>query len=362
MLTPGSRQAPNFDSQNPEELQEFLEEFEELAKRCRLTIREKVKVVVKYVDREMRKFWTRLEGYGDDYARLKKKIMGAYSKNFLEDEPIMAELIKLVKKSAKGTIKDKEDLSTYYRKFRNIAADLVEEKIINTRQHNKYFWKGLPCELCYAICDCLKARDPDFECDQVPKVEMVIKAGYFVLRKAAARKRWGGMSKKGKKGWREESSDEESSDEESSDEKSSEDKRSEDEIIGAETGSDSSDEESEEEVIGVEMDSDSDSEEEKLITTTKTSLLLPPALKTKDVLKTKEVKDGVKREGGESWVDGAIGCEIGVASWPEEGQSEEAVVKIRGDVQCEEDTVMKKSNAAKAESGVDKAIGSGVGQ
>jgi len=56
MLAPGSRQAPDFDSQNPEELQEFLEEFEELAKRCRLTTRDKAKIVVKYVDRETRRF------------------------------------------------------------------------------------------------------------------------------------------------------------------------------------------------------------------------------------------------------------------------------------------------------------------
>jgi len=215
-------------------LQEFLEEFEELAKRCRLTTREKAKVVVKYVDRETRKFWTRLEGYGDNYARLKKKIMGAYSKN-LEDELTMAELIKLIKKSAKGTIEDEEDLGTYYRKFRNIAADLVEEEIINKRQHDKYFWKGLPCELCYAICDHLEARDPDFECNQVPKVEIAMKAGYFVLRKAAARRRWGGMSKKGKKGWREKPSDEESS----------EDEKSEDEVIGVETETESDSEEDE---------------------------------------------------------------------------------------------------------------------
>jgi len=56
-----------------------------------------------------------------------------------------------------------------------------------------------------------------------------------------------------------------------------------------------------------------------------------------------------------------IGYEVGVASWPEEGQSEEAAVKIGEDIQCEEDTVMKKGNAAKAESGVDEAVGSRVG-
>jgi len=149
-------------------------------------------------------------------------------------------------------------------------------------------------------------------------------------------------------------SDDESSDEESSNEP-------EDEVIGVEAGSDLSDEESEDEVIGVEMDSDSDSKEEESITTTKTSLPLPPALKTKDVPKTKGVKDEVEREEAESWVDGVIGCKVGVASWLEEGQSEEAAVKTGGDVQCKEDAVLKKGDVARVESGVDETVGSGVG-
>ena len=72
----------------------------------------------------------------------------------------MTELVKLVKKSAKGIIKDKEDLDTYYRKFRNTVADLVEAEIINQRWHDKYFWKGFSWELCYVISDCFEAWDP----------------------------------------------------------------------------------------------------------------------------------------------------------------------------------------------------------
>jgi len=64
---------------------------------------------------------------------LKRKIMGAYLKTFLEDKPTMAELVKLVKKSAKGSIADKEDLDTCYRKFWIVAADLVEVDIINKK-------------------------------------------------------------------------------------------------------------------------------------------------------------------------------------------------------------------------------------
>ena len=227
MPAPGSRRAPEFDSQNPEELKEFLEEFEELAERHGLTTKEKTKMVVKYVDKKTKKFWKRLEGYGDDYVMLKRKIIGAYSKTFLEDKPTVAELVKLVKKSAKGSIEDEEDLDTYYRKFWIVTADLVEADVINKKQHDEYFWKGLPRELQYAISDHLEAQDADLESDQVPEVEKAMKAGRFVLRKAATRGGWGRMSKKEKKRRREESSNEES----------------EDEVIGVETGSESDSEE-----------------------------------------------------------------------------------------------------------------------
>jgi len=139
MLAPESRRTPDFDSRNPKELKEFLEEFEELAEKHSLTTKEKVKMVVKYVDKEMKKFWKRLEGFGDDYMILKRKIIEAYLKTFLEDKPTVAELVKLVKKSAKESIADKEDLNTYYRKFWIIAADLVEADIINKKQHDEYF-------------------------------------------------------------------------------------------------------------------------------------------------------------------------------------------------------------------------------
>ena len=117
MPVPGSRYALEFDSQNPEELKKFLKEFEELAERHRLTTKEKTKIVVKYVNKETKKFWKRLEGYKDDYMMLKRKIIEAYLKTLLEDKPIVAELVKLVKKSPKESIEDEENLDIYYRKF-----------------------------------------------------------------------------------------------------------------------------------------------------------------------------------------------------------------------------------------------------
>ena len=95
----------------------------------------------------------------------------------------------------------------YYRKFQIITADLVEADVINKKQHDKYFWKGLPWELQYAISDCLEVQDANFESDQVPEIKKTIEAGWFVLRKAAARGGQGKMLKKGKKERKDDSSE-----------------------------------------------------------------------------------------------------------------------------------------------------------
>jgi len=48
--------ALDFDFWNSENLKEFFKEFEELADKCRLIKKEKVKTIVKYIDKETKKF------------------------------------------------------------------------------------------------------------------------------------------------------------------------------------------------------------------------------------------------------------------------------------------------------------------
>lgn len=98
-------------------MKEFSEEFEELADRHGLTVKEKVKVVVKNVDKEMKKFWKRLEGFEYDYVQLKQKILTTYLKMLLKGKPTVVQLVKMVKKLAKGFLEDEEDLDTYYWEF-----------------------------------------------------------------------------------------------------------------------------------------------------------------------------------------------------------------------------------------------------
>ncbi|KAF8805970.1 hypothetical protein BYT27DRAFT_7257754 [Phlegmacium glaucopus] len=86
MPDPGSRRAPDYDLDYPDELEEFLEDFEELAWKYELTSREMSKIVVKYVDRKTKTAWKRLEGYDESYKLLKKKIIKMYHKNKRESK------------------------------------------------------------------------------------------------------------------------------------------------------------------------------------------------------------------------------------------------------------------------------------
>jgi len=63
---------------------------------------------------------------------------------------------------------------------------------------------------------------------------------------------------------------------------------------------------------------------------------------TTDVLKTELERDGVKREKVEEWVDAVIGYGIGMASWLEEG-SEKTAMDEGGDIQCDKEVVLEKS-------------------
>lgn len=74
-------------------------------------------MIVKYIDQKMKKFWKWLERYSHNYKTLKRKTIKAYSKTLFKNKLIVAQLVKLVKKSVKNVVEDKKDFDTYYYKF-----------------------------------------------------------------------------------------------------------------------------------------------------------------------------------------------------------------------------------------------------
>jgi len=77
-------------------------------------------------------------------------------KTVLEDKPKITQLVKLVKKSTKDIIGNKENLDAHYWRFWIMVADLIKADIINKKQYSEYFWKRLSHNLCYAISNHLE--------------------------------------------------------------------------------------------------------------------------------------------------------------------------------------------------------------
>jgi len=73
---------------------------------------------------------------------------------------------------------------------------------------------------------------------------------------------------------------------------------------------------------------------------------------TTNVLKTELERDSVEREEVEEWVDAVIGYRIGMASWLEEG-SEKMAMNEGGDIQCDEEVVLEKSEEETKSSAAD---------
>ena len=62
MPPPDSSRAPRYEEE-PTELLEFFQSFEEIATACELKEEEKVKSVIRYTDKDTRNFWKSLDAY-----------------------------------------------------------------------------------------------------------------------------------------------------------------------------------------------------------------------------------------------------------------------------------------------------------
>jgi len=236
-----SRKAPRWTGV-VEELLEFFTQFEEAADDCQLDSAEKSKVVVRYTEKEIGRFWKSLKGFDDkDYDELKKSIIAEYPGAEKGEKYTQRQLERLTEKAVGKKIRSERDLTGYYAKFRPIAVWLEKKKIISDNEKNKYFWYGLHEKARRKITRRLDIEDPNRSRDKPPKMEDVLKAGRQVysddafdaehydpiakkLRKAATKRR--GMSKRDDTS----SSEESSMDTESDDELSSTSSESEDNV------------------------------------------------------------------------------------------------------------------------------------
>jgi len=153
---------PFFSGNINDLIEDFLQEYNELADSYRLSSRQKVETVIWYIAQSQRDIWKSLEGYVNcDWSDLCRNLrdeyvnptpQGRYSKQKLQD---------YTNRRARHQIKDKEDVLKYYRVFNRLSKPLLDSDRITTGERNAAFWQGFHPDDRKALHERLIAKKPD---------------------------------------------------------------------------------------------------------------------------------------------------------------------------------------------------------
>jgi len=138
-----SRLAPRFTGNVNQPIEDFLEEYEELADKCGLTSLQKVETVIRYVDRSQRYVWQNLPGYiARDWLDFRDELCDEYVSPTLEGQFSRQKLIDFAAKYARKRMGNETDVINYQRQFNNQSKVLLGTGRITVGEHNAIFWRG----------------------------------------------------------------------------------------------------------------------------------------------------------------------------------------------------------------------------
>ena len=181
MPAPTSTKALTFNGKTSE-LFEYFEYFEDLAGACSLSVANKCKMIIRYVDKPTKHFWVTLAGYkSHDYDVFKKSILGQYPGTEKGIKYTWCNLELVVAMLSNDDISMEMELLQYYRKFRPITVWLVANKKISTHEQDRYFWQGLPTSVRRAIDRWLELKNSNYTHEEPMDYEEVLTAGRFIL-------------------------------------------------------------------------------------------------------------------------------------------------------------------------------------
>jgi len=157
-----SRLAPRFTSDVDQPIEDFLEEYEELADKCGLTSLQKVETVIRYIDRSQRHVWQNLPGYiTRDWLDFRDKLCDEYVSPIPEGQFSRQKLIDFTTKYARKHMGDETDIINYQRQFNNQSKVLLGTGRITVGERNAIFWRGFHPEDQRALRERLIAMHPN---------------------------------------------------------------------------------------------------------------------------------------------------------------------------------------------------------
>ena len=162
MPTARSHRAPYFSGRVGDSIEEFLDEYEELASSCGLSERQKVETVVRYIPKVLKDFWRSQDGYlARDWTDLRLTLEGIYDDTSALSHHSEQKLMDFVKQSSKHRMNDEEDVLQYYRHFLVLSKPLLDSHRLTYSERDRAFWSGFHSRDRAEMYTRLIAKHPD---------------------------------------------------------------------------------------------------------------------------------------------------------------------------------------------------------
>ena len=177
-----SKLAPFYSGEVEHPIEDFLDEYEELADKCGLTGPQKVETVIRYVDRSQRHVWQALPGYTDrNWDDFRDELCEEYVNPTTEGQFSKQKLLDFANKYAQKRMSDETDVINYQRKFNSLSKTLLELGRITKGEYNAIFWRGFHLEDQQELHERLIAKHPDKPKGQAFSIKEVLKIARAVF-------------------------------------------------------------------------------------------------------------------------------------------------------------------------------------
>jgi len=177
----GTDRVPEFDGM-PDMLAEFIDVYEECVDRVGLQGLDKIKGIIKYLERNDRELWVGLpKAQMSDYDAFMKEIKVMYLGWDGKRQYAPVDLQALAHEYAQKPMFSGQELSAYLHVFRKIMQPLLNEDCIGKAECDRLFMEGIPSKAHAPIKTCLMIKHPDhYPQDPYPYMQ-VYDAEQFVL-------------------------------------------------------------------------------------------------------------------------------------------------------------------------------------
>jgi len=138
-----SKLAPFYSGEVEHPIEDFLDEYKELADKCGLTGPQKVETVIRYIDRSQCHVWQVLPGYTDhNWDDFHDELCEEYVNPTTKGQFSKQKLLDFTNKYAWKHMSNKTDVINYQRKFNLLSKTLLKSGCITKGEYNAIFWCG----------------------------------------------------------------------------------------------------------------------------------------------------------------------------------------------------------------------------